>query len=389
MNSNASILIIDDIPQNIQVLGSFLSTHNYNISFATSAKEALSLLHQNQYDLLLLDVMMPEINGYDLCKTLKSIPQFMDIPIIFITAKSDSESIITGFQLGGVDYITKPFNSHELLARVETHLKLRHQSKLLENVNLALEEQVKARTTELEKANQRLLLIEKTKSDFLQLISHELRTPISGINILADLLLLKLNNSDYIHYIESIKHSSEKLIDFSELALLITTLSHDTSQLDFEPFFADKVIEHNIENYYSIIQEKNIQLEIRGEKNTQIIGDQKLIHKCFSIVIDNGLKYCKTCGFFLIETSSDKTHVIFKFVDDGDGFTNDQLTSLFEPFTIKDINHHQQGFGLSLNALKIIIEAHEGTVQISNNINSPGANIEIRLKKMLSPSSIC
>ncbi len=381
MNTNASILIIDDIPQNIQVLGSFLSTHNYNISFATSAKEALNLLNENQYDLLLLDVMMPEINGYDLCKILKANPDFKDIPIIFITAKSDSESIITGFQLGGIDYITKPFNSHELLARVETHLKLRHQSKLLEDVNLALEEQVKIRTVELEKANQRLLLIDKTKSDFLQLISHELRTPISGINILADLLLLKLNNSDYRHYIESIKLSSEKLIEFSELALLITTLSHDKSQLDIEPFVVDKIIENNIENFYSIIQEKNIQLEIRGERNIELKGDQKLINKCFAIVIDNGLKYCQTCGHFQIEVTTTNTEIIFKFIDDGDGFTKDQLISIFEPFSIKDINHHQQGFGLSLNALKIIIEAHEGSVRISNNIHSSGAIVEIILKK--------
>lgn len=382
MNTNASILIVDDIPQNIQVLGSFLSTHNYNISFATSAKEALSLLNDNEYDLLLLDVMMPEINGYELCRQLKSSPVFKEIPIIFITAKSDSDSIITGFQVGGVDYITKPFNSHELLARVETHLKLTHQSKLLQNINLLLEDQVQERTIELEKANQRLMLIEKTKSDFLQLISHELRTPISGINILADLLLIKLSNSDYRHYIESIKHSSEKLIEFSELALLITTLSHDKGQLDMEPFFADKIIENNIEKHYATIQEKNIQLDIICGKNIELFGDQKLIDRCFSIVIDNGLKHCKTCGHFQIDvTQSANNFIKFKFIDDGEGFNPDQLVSLFEPFSTKDINHHQQGFGLSLNALKIIIEAHEGEVRISNNVQTSGAVVEIMLKK--------
>lgn len=381
MKENASILIIDDIPQNIQVLGSFLSTHTYNISFATSAKEALVLLNENSYDLLLLDVMMPEMNGYELCSLLKKDPQYIDIPIIFITAKSDSESIVKGFQAGGVDYITKPFNSYELLARVKTHLKMRHQSNLLLDINLSLEGQVQARTLELQNVNQRLKLMEKTKSDFLQLISHELRTPISGINILADLLMIKLNNSDYKHYIESIKHSSEKLIEFSELALLITTLSQDNSQLEMEQMLISKIIDHNIQKRYTTIQEKNIEFNIIGNADISVFGDMKLIDKCFSIIIDNGLNYCKTCGSFIINVNEDNDSVIVEFIDDGEGFDAEQLLTIFEPFTIKDINHHKQGFGLSLNALKIIIEAHGGTVKISNNDSGIGACVEISLNK--------
>ena len=381
MEENASILIIDDIPQNIQVLGSFLSTHHYNISFATSAKEALSLLEENRYDLLLLDVMMPEINGYQLCSLLKERNDFKDIPIVFITAKSDSDSIVKGFKAGGVDYITKPFNSYELLARVKMHLKLRKQSIQLQDMNQILEMQVKARTEELEKANHRLSLLEKTKNDFLQLISHELRTPISGINILADLLLIKLNNSDYRHYIESIKHSSEKLIDFSELALLITSLSSDKEQLESETILLSKLIENNIERYYPNIQEKNIQLEIIGDANVPIFGDVKLLDKSFSIIFDNGIKFTKTCGIFTIIISHANEYISIKFRDDGTGFTAEQLTNIFEPFNITDVNHHKQGFGISLNALKIIIEAHEGKVMIGNNIDSNGATVELLLKK--------
>jgi len=149
-----------------------------------------------------------------------------------------------------------------------------------------------------------------------------------------------------------------------------------------ETFVVDKIIENNIQNFYSIIQEKNIQLDIRGERNTELTGDQKLINKCFSIIIDNGLKYCKTCGHFQIDISTTEEEVVFKFIDDGDGFEKGQLTSLFEPFSIKDINHHQQGFGLSLNALKIIIEAHQGNVSISNNSPLTGATVEIRMKRI-------
>jgi two-component system sensor histidine kinase/response regulator len=379
METEASILIVDDIPQNIQVLGSFLSTHNYNISFATSAKEVLQLLNDNHYDLILLDVMMPEMNGYELCSILKSRTEYAEIPIIFITAKSDADSIIKGFQSGGVDYITKPFNSFELLARVETHLKLRSQSLLLQNMNQTLEEQVKKRTLELQNANNRLLLLEKTKSNFLQLISHELRTPISGINILADLLMIKLNNSDYQHYIESIKISSEKLIEFSELALLITSLSFDKSQLNIEPLNVSKLIENNLERYFSLIQEKNLEVEILGNSSVSFMGDPKLIDKCFAIVIDNSIKYSRTCGLFTIKITNTDQKVTVNFIDDGEGFSEEQLLDLFEPFNITDINHHKQGFGLSLNALKIIVEAHEGVVEISNNNSGRGAIVSISM----------
>jgi two-component system sensor histidine kinase/response regulator len=381
METNASILIIDDIPQNIQVLGSFLSTHNYNISFATSANEALILLKDNHYDLLLLDIMMPEMNGYELCAILKSQPEYSDIPIIYITAKSDVDSIVKGFQSGGVDYITKPFNSFELLARVETHLKLRQQSIQLQNMNQLLEEQVKKRTIELQTANDRLSLLEKTKSNFLQLISHELRTPISGINILADLLLIKLGNNDYKHYVESIKLSSEKIIEFSELALLITTLSFDKDQLNRESLSLDKLINHNIERYYSNIQQKNIDIQINGNTDIYFSGDAKLIDKSFSIIFDNSIKFGKTCGVLSINVFATEHDFTVQFIDDGNGFSEEQLINLFEPFNITDINHHKQGFGLSLSVLKIIMEAHEGKISISNNLSGKGANVSFTLKR--------
>lgn len=380
METSASILIVDDIPQNIQVLGSFLSTHNYNISFATSAKEALLLLNDNHYDLLLLDIMMPEINGYELCRILKSRPEYVEIPIIFITAKSDSDSIIKGFQTGGVDYITKPFNSFELLARVETHLKLRNQSILLQSMNQNLEQLVNERTVELQNANDRLSHLEKTKSNFLQLISHELRTPVSSINILADLLLIKMSNSDYKHYIETIKTSSEKLIEFSELALLITTLSNDKSQLDIESLTLSKLIENVVERYYAQIQEKNIELSIIGDPHTSFPGDQKLLDKCFSIIVDNSIKHTQTCGHFKINIKNSEEEIIVQFIDDGDGFSEEQLANLFEPFNITDVNHHKEGFGLSLNALKMIMNAHEGVVKISNNQDQKGAMVELTFK---------
>jgi diguanylate cyclase (GGDEF)-like protein len=124
-NKTQKILIVDDILKNIQIVMEVLENKGYKLSFAKTPQEAIKRAQTNDIDLILLDIMMPNINGYEVCKILKSFDETKDIPIIFITAKTDAEDIVRGFEAGGVDYITKPFNSSELLARVQTHLELK------------------------------------------------------------------------------------------------------------------------------------------------------------------------------------------------------------------------------------------------------------------------
>ncbi len=134
------IFIVDDIPENIQILGNILSKENYQISFSTSGQQALSMIKDLNPDLIMLDIMMPEINGYEVCKKLKESDETKDIPVIFLSAKTEAEDIVKGFQLGAVDYVTKPFNSAELLARANTHIQFKNAREKLEERNKELEE---------------------------------------------------------------------------------------------------------------------------------------------------------------------------------------------------------------------------------------------------------
>lgn len=119
------ILIVDDNPQNLQFLGKLLATSGYSLCIAQNGLEALEFVKTKLPDLILLDVMMPKMNGYDVCKRLKSQQSFKHIPVIFLTARTEPDDIVKGFEVGGVDYVTKPFNSVELLARVKTHVELK------------------------------------------------------------------------------------------------------------------------------------------------------------------------------------------------------------------------------------------------------------------------
>jgi len=132
------ILIVDDVSINLQVLGNILKKSGYKISAALSGKQALTIIENTKPDLILLDIMMPEMDGFEMCKILKSKPETKDIPIIFLTAKTEKQDVIDGINLGAVDYVTKPFNSTELLARVNNHIELKLSKDELQRVNKEL-----------------------------------------------------------------------------------------------------------------------------------------------------------------------------------------------------------------------------------------------------------
>jgi len=153
MNSKPfSILIVDDNKQNLMVLADILENSGYETGLAMDGKQALEYVYNEKPDLILLDVMMPEMDGYETCQRLKEFPEYKDIPVIFLTAKVETEDIVKGFESGGVDYISKPFNSHELKSRVRTHLMLKRAQDEAKSAIEALNEANKA----IEKQNEQL-----------------------------------------------------------------------------------------------------------------------------------------------------------------------------------------------------------------------------------------
>jgi len=142
IHNEYSILIVDDIAENIQIAFNILKNQNYALSYALSGEDALSLVESNQFDMILLDIMMPHMDGYQVCQKIKCIDSYKDVPVIFLTAKSDIDSINKAFEFGGVDYLIKPFFAQELLARVKTHLELYRSKQILKEYNLSLKQEV-------------------------------------------------------------------------------------------------------------------------------------------------------------------------------------------------------------------------------------------------------
>src|SRR5512145_2450316 len=155
-NKKHEVLIVDDIPSNLNFLSEVLHVEGIGVLLATGGADALEIARYKLPDLILLDIAMPVMDGYEVCASLKADPLTRDIPVIYLTARTEPEDILKGFNTGAVDYILKPFNAAELIARVKTHLELKNTTAELKTINLRLEEEVRLRTTEITQANREL-----------------------------------------------------------------------------------------------------------------------------------------------------------------------------------------------------------------------------------------
>jgi putative two-component system response regulator len=189
MELNYNVLIVDDVVDNIQIAMNILKEESYNLTYALSGEEALGLIDSTSFDLILLDIMMPQIDGFTACERIKRIPNYKDVPIIFLTAKNDIDSISHAFSIGAVDYVSKPFHAEELLSRVKSHLELYHSRKVLENNHLTL--QIKAKEekqrllTELEEGQKEIIYI---LSELIESISPETGDHIKRVAEMSRLL---------------------------------------------------------------------------------------------------------------------------------------------------------------------------------------------------------
>ena len=379
INKSEKILIVDDVSKNIQILGNILSQKNFQIAYAQTGQQALDICSIQDFDLILLDIMMPGMDGYEVCEILKSNTKTSEIPIIFLTAKADMDSIIKGFETGGQDYITKPFNAAELLARVNNHLLIKRQRESLKDINSHLEYLVKERTHELETANHQLSVLDQAKSNFLSVISHEIRTPLNGVIGLTELLNQTNIDKDQKEYLTYLKDVSKRLVRFSDTALLITTLKIDKYLPEKLPVSLNNLINDSLKDYKNngISSELQIITDLPAD-DLLVKVDSDLLKTCFLMIIENSDKFSNGDARLNISLDINKKDVSIIFRDNGPGFSKTALESLFELFSSGDILH-SEGTGLGLAAAKLILDAHEAKIDVKN-LETKGAQVTIKLK---------
>jgi len=387
MNENLKdfkVLAVDDNPKNIQVIGSILMEANYEVGFAMDGKQALDLLSESKdYDLVLLDVNMPVMNGFETCKAMRHSEFLKEIPVIFLTALNEPENILTGFDVGGQDYVSKPFNSKELLSRVKTHLELKRSKDQLKMVNQWLEIKVKERTQELQKAyseleiaNNELIFLDRAKGDFLEKLSHEIRAPLAGIMGFITVLKDEINPSELFELLKYLDVSAARLERFTTLGMLITELRTKTTSITRENIRVDELVEFVKQRQSDQIELKKMEVVVEGPIDTITIhGERNLVEICFESLMDNALKFSPNGSKLTIGIESQDDQVVCTFIDQGRAFSADTLNKIYELPTLNDLQF-EDNEALDIALVKMIMDAHLGKMEISNN-DIAGATIRL------------
>ncbi|MFZ4571422.1 MAG: hybrid sensor histidine kinase/response regulator [Bacteroidales bacterium] len=382
-NENYKILAVDDNPKNLKVLAALLGPLNYLVDYAFSGPEAIAILETESYDLILLDIMMPGMDGYETCVTIKSMPKNNLTPVIFLTARTDMASLNAAFTSGGVDYITKPFSPEELLARVRTHLELKSSQEQLLVVNSWLEKKVEERTEalrsaneELEKAYQGLQSLDKAKTEFLHMIHHEVRTPLNAILGFTNILYDEVESEEVKEHVDFIYHSSMRLEKFLAVVLQLTELIARDKPLQKRPVSIGRILETCLNDYVAQTRKKDIHALIDPIlRETIINGNEKLMKSCIQGVVENAIEYSPDGGKISVSLITEEHYTGCEISDQGPGFSEQALKNLFTMFGLGG-QHIDENVGLDLCLAKMIMDTHSGKVEVSN-LPQGGASVKL------------
>lgn len=350
------ILIVDDVPKNIQVAANILKRGDYIISFADNGRTALSVARKNLPDLILLDVMMPEMDGFETCTELKKDELTKDIPVIFLTAKIETENVIKGFEIGAADYVLKPFNSEELLARVRTHVQLK-----------LTYEDLKKSESDLREAN-------TAKDKFFSIIAHDIRGPFTTIIGFLEILLMDIEglDKDTIRKYVQKSYSSTRLV-MNLLENLLHWARSQTGRIDYQPEVIDLagIVDETTVFLKSTAENKEISLVSSMNSSVKAYADRNMIITVIRNLISNGIKFTEKGGKIEI-TAEQKDGIIELCVsDNGIGIDENDMDKLFKI----EVHHttkgteKEKGTGLGLIICKEFIEKNGGEIHVDSRKN--------------------
>ncbi len=343
-NHVATVLIVDDTPANISVLFDILTIKNYKVLVAEDGESAVEKAQHALPDIILLDIMMPGMDGFQTCYQLKQDERTRDIPVIFMTALSDTSSKVKGFSLGGVDYVTKPFQHEEVLARIRTHLIIRQLQKDLEHQNEELDA-------------------------FSHTVAHDLKNPLSSI--LAFSSLLTESSHDVLdekasNYLNMLTQSAQNMQDIINALLLLAGLSKQ--MVEMEVLDMGGIVSNVQQRMAYMYKIYNAEIII-ADSWPECVGYGPWVKEIWANYLSNGLKYGgRPPKLELGATQINKKEVCFWVKDNGEGISSEAKENLFTPFTQLQSSHRDQGHGLGLSIVQRIAEKLRGKVGVDSEL---------------------
>ena len=347
------ILVVDDISKNLQVVGTLLRRENYRVVPATSGAQALERVRADPPDLILLDLMMPEMDGLEVCRRLKAEPLTQRIPVIFLTASNEMEHLVQGFEMGAVDYVTKPFNPPELLARVRTHLELKH-------------------------ARERLREMNEEKNEFMGIVAHDLRNPLGAITGYAEMVLEELASlpppseekfacsvREATQCTGRIWDASRRMAGMVQNLLDANRIERGEMKLNRTPTELAALVSSVVETQQPRATAKQQTIHLQNETApVNVIVDSNVMVQVLENLVSNAVKYSPPGKNIFVRLKKEAGAVRCEVQDEGPGLSAEDQKKLFGKFARLSAKptggEHSTGLGLSI--VKKMVEAMNGKV---------------------------
>jgi len=378
--AQSDIMIVDDTPANLKLLEDMLLQEGYQVRSFPRGRLAIAAALKHPPDLILLDVMMPEMNGYETCGRLKETAGLEDIPVIFLSALHETEDKVKAFRAGSVDYISKPFQIEEVHARVKTHLKLHELQQALRLHNEHLEETVAARTRELKEANRRLTMLDRSKDDFLNLISHEFRTPLNGLLGVGDLILSDMPpTAENAELTGLFQRSRRRILTLLDDALTLAQLDANGEEFRSAPVSLHAALTRAIERTTEFAASRRVTIAPLGANLSMVLGSEDLLVRSLEALLETAIKF--TQEGHGVRVLSDATTVSSRVILESEGRTipDSALPKFFNLFSIAEAIVPGGDLGLGPPMAQRILSVFGASCTVMN-LDPPGIRLAILLK---------
>ncbi|MFA6435265.1 MAG: hybrid sensor histidine kinase/response regulator [Elusimicrobiales bacterium] len=349
----STVLMVDDTPANLELLSEMLKVRGYNVRAAASGKLALQAVRNSPPDLILLDINMPEMNGYEVCAELKSEEKLKEIPVIFLSALSETIDKVKAFGAGGVDYITKPFQFEEVEARVETHLELRRQKRRLQE-NYA-----------------RLRELEKLRDSLVHMLIHDLRSPLTCIYGFLKLIgenTESARSAKSARYLAAAMKATKQMIQMVSDVLDTSKMEGGQMKLKVSQCDLNRLLEEGISGMKSLLEGREIRFTPPGSP-VNVPADSEIISRVIRNLLDNAIKFTpRDGGLIRLEISPACGMMRVNIQNNGPSIAPEHRERIFEKFAQVELNadHKKYSTGLGLTFCKLAVEAHGGRIGVDS-----------------------
>jgi len=378
--TQADIMIVDDNPANLKLLENMLAQQGHEVHAFPLGRLALAAAARNPPDLILLDINMPEMNGYDVCERLKSDAGLATVPVIFLSALNDTQDKVKAFRAGAADYISKPFQFEEVHARVETHLKVHGLQRTLRRQNEHLEQAVAERTRELSQANERLSLLDESKTEFLRLISHELRTPLNGVLGAAELILEDAASSpDYPQLRGIFDVSRRRLMTMLDDALLLAQIDVKCEHFHLLPVALSPLLHRAIAKVSPLAAAQGVAFAPTFLPDV-VLADAQLLERALQALLETALKFSSDGETIGISWEAASGPVKLMIEARGRTVPASLLPKFFDLFAVSEISTSARDIGMGPAVASRILKLFGASAGVEN-LSPSGLRLVVTLNR--------